>query len=156
MIILKSETTAPKAVTQIVIESAGTPSISLQGEEVNKRVGDKWEPDADNRRQVVVFNDSDGQPAKLTGVVGAGECVALDGAAYKVVLDIEIALKRTAAREAGGFSGQFAALNVVRVVEVWTTAEKPAWTARTAAKTPAGAEFDPATGKIASTRKAAA
>lgn len=151
MFIIESNTTAPRALTQIVIESAGPNSIQLLAEEVNRRDGDKWTPDPDNLRQVVVFSDAEGQPSKLAGTVGKGIAVQLKGAAYKVVVDCLVTIKKTAAREAGGFSGQFASLTVVRVVEVWTDPKKAAWTAPDAPKAVAagsGAEMDPVTGKI--------
>lgn len=148
MFVLESNTTAPKALTQLVIESAGQNSIQLQAEEVNRRNGNNWEPDPDNVRQVVIFNDAEGQPSKLTGTVAKGVAVALKGSAHKVVIECEIAIKKTAAREAGGFSGQFASLSVHRVIEVWTDAKKPAWKAETANPGAPSAEFDPATGKV--------
>lgn len=153
MLILESNTEAPKALTQFTIVSAGQNSIQLQAEEMNRRNANDtdWELDPDNMRQVVIFNDAEGKPSQLTGKVGKLLAVALKGSAYKVVLECEIAIKKTAAREKGGFSGQFASLTVQRVIEVWTDAKKPAWKAETANTSAPSAEFDPATGKVTKT-----
>lgn len=148
MISLKTKNSLPKSSTLITILSASEdhPSIRLSVEEVRQRLGSDWVPDNDNRRQVLTFIDADGEPSALAGKVPLASAVEAEGV-YKVVIEAEVAIKKTAAREAGGFSGKFAALSIVRVVEVWEDAKKPLWKAPAAA--PAGAaDFDPSTGKI--------
>jgi len=148
MIILGTKNKAPKSSTLLTIECASEsqPTIKLGVEEVQMRSGENWIPDPDNRRQLVTFIDAEGEPSQILGKVGLASAVQAEGV-YKVVVEVETTVKKTAARAAGGFSGQFYALNLLRVVEVWEDSKKALWKAPAVA--PAGAsEFDPATGKV--------
>lgn len=131
----------------ITIQShASAPTVALVTSNVRTNKNGTWEDDPTRRKQTVTFFTSDG-PCEISGLVPETAAVEI-GAAHKVVVEVALSTKALPAFEAGRVSRSLVALEVQRVVEVWSSPEKCVWRAEDFGK-PSGKTFDPKTGRVA-------
>lgn len=148
MIKLENPTNAPQAFAALLLQSLSeVPTISISAEPVRSNLNGAWVDDPKKRRQTVTFISSDGSPVTLTGIVEETEAIEIAGA-FKVVVLVNPSTELKGAFEAGRVSRAYTALELVRVVEVWSTASKKLWSASEWQSKPGGRSFDPASGKI--------
>lgn len=131
MIKLENPTNAPQASTLLAIQSLNQlPTVSLTVDEKapRKRVGETWIEDNDHRSQSISFINAHGDPVAIEGLVPTDECVQIAGA-FKVVAQVRLFQGLKGAFERGGVSKSYTGLELVRVVEVWSSATKCLWRA---------------------------
>ena len=148
MIKLESTTSGISAKSLLkLVSPAEVGSVMLTTEEARSNASGTWQADATRRRQLLSFITEDG-PVQLRGIVPEAEAIEI-ASAHTVVVEVGVSLKSLPAREAGRVSGTVMALELVRVVEVWTTKEKCAWRAKDSISGNAAKEVDLSPGRIA-------
>lgn len=147
MIKLENPSNAPQAFFRLLIQSlSDVPTISLSVDEKlpRKRVGEQWVDDPSSRAQTIACINDSGDPVSLEGNVPESDAVSIAGA-FKVVVEVRVSNGLKGAFAQGGVSKSYAALELVRVVEVWATASKRLYSAGEA---PKGAKTLTPDGKI--------
>lgn len=143
----KIETTSVglNALAIITLQSIGTGAfIAITTDKASKFVGETWQEDPTRLKQHVLAT-FDGEQVKLSGVVVEADAVEC-AAAHKVVLEVEISAKNLPAFAAGRMSKTLVAVEVYRILEVWSTPTKCVYEAQKTA--PATKLMDMDTGRI--------
>lgn len=129
----------------ITLQSLGTGAfISLSTDKASKLVGENWVDDPSRLKQFIVAS-FDGEPVKLSGLVFETDAVECS-AAHKVVVEVDISGRNLPAFAAGRMSKALVAMQISRVLEVWSTPTKCVYEAQKTA--PATKQLDMETGKV--------
>lgn len=148
MIKLENPTNAPVALSVLTLQSVGSaPSIVLSTDNARKLQGEIWVEDPARLKQFVSFTAPDGEQAEIEGLVDENSAVEISGA-FKVVLEVSLRKGLKGAFDKGAVSRGYAAVELVRVVEVWSTPSKKLWSAQNLPESGPGKSFDPSTGKV--------
>jgi hypothetical protein len=138
MIKLESKSPGLSAVAEIRVQSSSDDaSVTLTTDEVRVNVNNAWQTDAAHRKQIVTFLSPDG-PVQLVGEV-LESCAVEVPACWAIVAEVELSTKALPAFQAGRVSRSLVALEVRRVVEVWSSPEKLLWRAADRTSGPAAA-----------------
>lgn len=149
MIKLETSNLAPSAVATIEIRSAGVgTSVILSTANAGGFVNEKWVNELlGKKQQILTFIGADGAPCSLEGVVQETDAVEI-AAAYKVVVQVDLANELTTASAAGRKSKGYTRLDLVRVVEVWDSVTKCLWKAKDDHAKANGTTVDMSSGKL--------
>ncbi|HEU5078511.1 MAG TPA: hypothetical protein VFT72_04825 [Opitutaceae bacterium] len=151
MIKLESPSSGLAGVATLSIQASGSePIIQLSADKTRTNVGGEWKDDTTRLKQLLTYISDDG-PCELAGAVPEGEAIEM-GAAWRVVAQVRLSTKALPAFQAGRVSREMVALELVRVVEVWSSPLKMLWKAQDWQSAPArsaGKTVDLATGRVA-------
>lgn len=127
---LTTQNKMPSAVSALEIRSAGNvPSIRLQVEDVREQVNGEWVNSTLKKKQLITFIGADGAPCALEGTVAEADAVEIE-AAWKIIVQVQVANELKAAFQAGRVSRAYTSLEVARVVEVWDSPKGCLWRAK--------------------------
>lgn len=139
MIKLESPVAALSVTSFVTIQSrTKEPTIALSCSPARALVDGTWKDDPTRTKQSVSFHSDEG-PTELHGLMPETDGVEI-AAAHKVVVQVTLSTRNLPTAQVGRVSRALVSLELVRVVEVWTTAEKCVWKAADWAK--------PASGKV--------
>jgi hypothetical protein len=150
MIKLQSTASAPSAFSVLTLESVGSsPGIIVSVKESRKQIEGNWVSDPQRLRQTVTFFGPDGDPVSMSGLVDEASAVEISGA-HKVVMEVAPSSELKGAYDKGRVSQAYTALEIVRVLEVWSSRTSKLWESPERKSLGASAKsFDGGTGKIA-------
>ncbi len=128
MIKLESPVAALSVTSYVTIQSrTKEPTIALSCSPARALVDGSWKDDPTRTKQSVAFHSDEG-PTELHGLMPESDGVEIV-AAFKVVVQVTLSTRNLPTAQVGRVSRALVSLELLRVVEVWTTAEKCAWKA---------------------------
>lgn len=127
MIKLANPTNAPRAFSVLTLESVGTsPSISISTGEARKQIEGEWTVDPQRLKQSIVFTNGAGEAVTLEGLVDEDKAIEISGA-HRVILEVGVSTELKGAFAAGRKSSLYAELEILRILEVWSTRTVKLW-----------------------------
>jgi len=133
MIKLESTASVLAVSSVLVLSSRGKePQIAISVSKANKLENEKWVEDSTKLRQTISFHSEDG-PSQISGTVPEADAVEI-ASCYKVVLQVGLSTRNLPVTQIGRTSRSLASLDVERILEVWSTADKCLWKAPDQAK----------------------
>ncbi len=147
MIKLESRNSGLSAIAEIRVQSASNDAtVRLTAESVRSQKDGQWVEDPSKRKQVLTFVGENG-PVELAGTVDETQAVEI-AAAWAVIAEAKLSTEMLATFQAGRKSRSMVAVDLVRVVEVWASAEKCLWRSPERQQTASKGKVIDGTGRI--------